>query len=113
MIAAKVISEAMKDGVALSLSPIGKVRALGEPSAVKRWLPVLQQYRAELTDLLRTEPNPTEARTEAVAELRRLVKEVASFYGFSTEEEDEALSNALADFEAALTCFRSLRQEIG
>lgn len=113
MSAAELLREVAKDGITLSLSPIGKVRALGEPSAVNRWLPVLQQRRDELTDLLRKETHPTGARAEAVAELRRLVNEVASFHGFSSEEEDEALRNALADFEAALTCFRSLRRQIG
>lgn len=111
MSAAELIKGATEDGVTLSLSPIGKIRALGKPSAVNRWLPVLQQRREDVAELLRQETRPT--KTEAEAELRRLVKEVASFHGFTSEEEAEALRNALVDFEAALTCFRALRQQIG
>lgn len=111
MSAAELIKQVAKDGVTLSLSSAGKIRALGEPSAVNRWLPMLQRRRDELTELLRKETRPTKAEGEA--ELRRLVREVASFYGFSHEEESEALRNALQDFEAALTCFRSIRQQIG
>lgn len=111
MSAVEIIKEAAKDGVTLSLSPEGKVKAMGGSAAVNRWLPMLQQRREELAELLRKETRPTDA--EAQAELRRLVKEIASFYGFSQEEEDEALRNAITDFDAALTCFRSIRQQIG
>ncbi len=46
-------------------------------------------------------------------ELKRLVRLVADFHGFSQEDHEEAMTNALADPINALTCFADLAHKAG
>ncbi len=46
-------------------------------------------------------------------ELKRLVRLVADFHGFSQEDHEEAMTNALADPVNALTCFADLAHKAG
>lgn len=45
-------------------------------------------------------------------ELTRLVRVVADAHGFTEEDHAEALEGALADFNRAMTCFKTLAAEI-
>ena len=47
------------------------------------------------------------------AELKRLVRLVAVFHGFSQEDYEEAMANALADPINALVCFTALVRQAG
>lgn len=54
-----IIRGALADGLALSVSPSGKLNYSGSPATVERWLPVLREHRAELLRLLAAnEPAP-------------------------------------------------------
>ena len=44
------------DGAELVLLPSGRLRITG--THAERWLPVLAQYRQELTDALQADPDP-------------------------------------------------------
>ena len=46
-------------------------------------------------------------------ELRRLVRLVSNYHGFSQEDYEEALTHALADPLNALTCFSALANRAG
>jgi len=47
------------------------------------------------------------------AELKRLVRLVSDYHGFSQEEYEEALTHALHDPISALTCYTSLAGKTG
>ena len=50
-----IIKEAIADGVHVSLTPAGKLKISGSDEAVKKWLPVLQEKKDELTASLHDE----------------------------------------------------------
>ena len=52
-------------------------------------------------------------QTKASAELTRLVRLCGERYGFTEQEQGEALAAALADFDAALMCYRSIAERLG
>lgn len=45
MKAASIVNQAAAHGVRLSLSPEGLIKAAGEESAVKRWLPIIRDNK--------------------------------------------------------------------
>ena len=114
MSALQVLEEAAADGVELSVTPSGTVKARGSQDAVKRWVPILREHKSELlaalTRAANGEPAPSmplrQATPSEVAELKRLI---ASVYCNDTElERAEALAIAVADSTAALICYRCL-----
>jgi hypothetical protein len=48
-----IIEEATVDGVQLKLSPSGRIKILGKPSAIEKWRPVIVEQKAELLTLLK------------------------------------------------------------
>ena len=53
MSAAATLHAANSDGVRLSITPAGKLKATGEAPVVEKWAPQIQAQKAELIDLLR------------------------------------------------------------
>jgi hypothetical protein len=53
MTPATIIREAQADGVNLTLSPTGTIKATGEGVAVNRWLAVIRDRKAEIIDVLK------------------------------------------------------------
>lgn len=54
-----------RDGARLVLSPSGKLRVLGDPVHVERWIPVIGQYQAELTTALQVQASANTAEAGA------------------------------------------------
>ncbi len=52
MTAAVVLRDSAADGVTLSLSATGTIKASGEKSAVARWLPTIREHKGGLGTLL-------------------------------------------------------------
>jgi hypothetical protein len=52
MTPATIIEKAQADGITLELSPAGNIMATGEHAAVRRWLAVLRDHKAEIIDVL-------------------------------------------------------------
>lgn len=52
MIAAALIQNMTTDGLRLSITPTGKIKAAGEQETINRWLPVLQTRKAEIVSAL-------------------------------------------------------------
>lgn len=99
MRAAEIIRDATADGVNLTLSGSGKVKAAGNQAAVNRWLTLISEHKPGIIEAL-----------QPAAELKRLVRLCGEFYGFTEAEHAEAL--ALADFESAITCFSTMEHSI-
>ena len=53
MTPAKIMREAKADGLKLSLTPEGNIKAAGDGVAVNRWLPVIREHKAEIIDVLK------------------------------------------------------------
>jgi hypothetical protein len=53
MISATIIREAQSDGVSLTLSPAGTIKATGDGAAVNRWLSVIRESKAEIIEALK------------------------------------------------------------
>lgn len=53
MTPAAIINEAMADGVRLTISPAGTIKATGDGAAVNRWLPVIREHKAEIVAALK------------------------------------------------------------
>jgi hypothetical protein len=53
MTPATIIHEAQADGVSLTLSPAGTIKATGDGAAVNRWLAVIREHKAEIIDVLK------------------------------------------------------------
>lgn len=54
MTPAAIIREAQREGVNLTLSPVGTIKATGNGAAVNRWLAAIRQRKAEIIDALKT-----------------------------------------------------------
>jgi hypothetical protein len=98
---AEIIRDATADGVFLTLSTTGKIKASGNQESVNRWLTLISEHKPAIIEALQ----PT-------AELKRLVRLCGEFYGFTEAEHVEALAVALADFDAAMTCFWTMERTI-
>ncbi len=61
MTPAAIIQEARADGVTLSLSPAGTIKATGDGAAVNRWLAVIRENKAEIVDALKVGAGDTAA----------------------------------------------------
>lgn len=52
-----IMTQAMADGVTLSLSATGSIKAAGDSAAVNRWLPVIREHKAGIIDVLKVGAN--------------------------------------------------------
>jgi len=80
MTPAAIIKEAMADGVNLSLTPSGTIKAIGEAVAVNRWLPLLREHKPEILAVLAHEPGLKGSgwrpwKPESAADIAEAVKE--------------------------------------
>lgn len=71
MIPAAIIKEAMADGVSLTISPAGTIKAIGDGAAVNRWLPTIREHKGGIVAALKvgagdTAPDPMTADDERV-----------------------------------------------
>lgn len=53
MMPATIIREAQSDGVTLTLSTSGTIKATGDVAAVSRWLAVIREHKSEIIDALK------------------------------------------------------------
>lgn len=98
---ATIIKDAEADGVNLTLSGSGKIKASGKRESVNRWLTLISEHKPGIIEAL-----------QPAAELKRLVRLCGEFYGFTEVEHAEALAVAMADFDSAMTCFSTMEREI-
>ena len=59
MTPATIIREAQAEGVRLTLSPAGTIKAIGDGAAVTRWLAAIREHKAEIIDVLKVSPGDT------------------------------------------------------
>ena len=89
MTPAAIIERAAADGVRLTLSAPGKLKAIGEQQAVSRWLPIIADNKLNILAVL-----STPATAEAIdADAREFFEEragIAEYDGGLTREEAEA-----------------------
>lgn len=55
-----IIREALSEGVNLTLSPSGTIKATGQPAEVNRWLPLIREHKAGIVAALQEAANPPE-----------------------------------------------------
>ena len=53
MTPATIIREAQADGVSLTISPAGTIKATGDSAAVNRWLALIREHKAEIVEALK------------------------------------------------------------
>lgn len=61
MTPAAIIKEATADGVSLTISPTGTIKATGDGAAVSRWLPAIREHKAAIVEALKVSPGDTAA----------------------------------------------------
>lgn len=76
---ATIIREAQADGVSLTLSPAGTIKAIGDGAAVNRWLPTIRKYKPEILAVL--------AANDAIpADLESLIRRAGTYWEYSPED---------------------------
>jgi hypothetical protein len=110
---AMILNQSAADGVILSLSASGTLKANGDKKQVDKWLPVIRDHKPALVALLSANRQTT-GRTANFAEAEELRHLIAAIYQNDTEaDRQEALHFALADPDDALTCYRAIALERG
>lgn len=72
MSAATIIQSARSDGVTLTLSPSGTIKAVGDGAAVNRWLPVIRTHKADIIGILKgAESEAANTPANPVADIQR------------------------------------------
>ena len=61
MTPAAIINEAKADGVSLTISPAGTIKATGDGAAVNRWLPTIREHKAGIVAALKVGAGDTAA----------------------------------------------------
>ncbi len=61
MTPAAILKEAMADGVSLTISPAGTIKATGDGAAVNRWLPAIREHKAGIMEVLKVGAGDTAA----------------------------------------------------
>jgi hypothetical protein len=101
MTPATIIREAQSDGVSLTLSPAGTIKATGDGATANRWLPLIREHKAEIIGLLTDQQEPpgdppaaepapfdSEAWEERAA--------ICEFDGGLSRDEAEAIADAIS-----------------
>ena len=96
MTAAAIVRKASEEGLNLTLTPAGNIKAVGEGQAVARWLPVLQRHKSEIVNLLRVRPSDPLAKSQwSTEDWLALYDEraaIAEFDGGSSRREAENIA---------------------
>ncbi len=61
MTPAAILKEAAADGVSLTISPTGTIKATGDGAAVNRWLPAIREHKAGIVEALKVGAGSTAA----------------------------------------------------
>ena len=88
MTPATIIERAAADGVRLTLTAPGKLKAIGDKQAVIRWLPILTEHKPELMAAL-SAPITAKEIEESVAEFFEERAAITEYDGGLTREEAE------------------------
>ena len=88
MTPATIIERAAADGVRLTLSAPGKLKAIGEQQAVSRWLPIIADNKPNILAVLST-PATAEAIDATALEFFEERAAIAEFDGGLSREEAE------------------------
>ena len=111
MTPASILNQSAADGVILSLSASGTLKANGNQEYVDKWLPLIRDHKPALVALLSSTPQTRTADESEAQELRHLV---ALIYRHDSEaDRQEALYYALTDPCDALICYRAIALERG
>lgn len=93
MTPAAILEKSAADGVILSLSASGTLKANGDQDQVDKWLPVIRENKPALIALLSDSPQRRAGSHVQAGELRKLI---AAIYQDDTEaDRAEALDAAL------------------
>ena len=79
MNSAAVIKDAAADGVMLSLSSTGTVKANGDSAAVNRWLPLIREHKAAIVELLAATPTTRRPVVPMTAEQEAAIRAWLTF----------------------------------
>lgn len=93
-----IVEKAAADGVTLSLSATGTIKAAGDSAAVARWLAAIREQKAEISRVLK---------------IRALVHAIAEHDEWTPDEVDLVLKAAIEDQEDALLCWQSIADGYG
>lgn len=61
MTPAAILKAATADGVSLTISPAGTIKATGDGAAVNRWLPTIREHKAGIVEALKVGAGDTAA----------------------------------------------------
>ena len=96
MTPATIIRQAQADGVRLTLSPAGTIKATGDGAAVSRWAPMIRASKAEIIEALKAAHPATAHRWWVIHYPDRDPVEVACYPGATHAEIMERRPDAIA-----------------
>jgi hypothetical protein len=103
----EIIVRAQTEGVILSLTSRGGIRAIGETVAVNRWLPIIRDNKTALVSTLKV------TSAEQWREFESLLAIVGPAFNTPAHEYAEIREVAAGDPINALECFRTLAERDG
>lgn len=65
-----IIKEAQADGVRLTVSPIGTIKATGDGATIRRWLPAIRERKSEIVEALGAVAKPPALTAEGETAIR-------------------------------------------
>lgn len=83
----ELIQRMTAEGVTLQVTSTGTLKAIGEQTAIDRWLPILKARKPDLVAAL----------TQLPDDLERRVRSMAHRWRYSSEELDDVLDRARRD----------------
>ncbi len=105
MTPATIIRDAQAEGVKVTLSPSGTIKAIGEGVAVNRWLTALRDYKTEIATMLKaggqTAANDPEQAGPDLPLLAAIVEYHALIDRLTCSEEERRGYHALANQRSA------------
>ncbi|MFA7606247.1 MAG: hypothetical protein WCY08_06655 [Rhodocyclaceae bacterium] len=110
----EIIMQASSDGVTLTVSAAGSLKATGDTSAVNRWLPIIRERKPGIIEALTTDRRPPARRPPTDSERAELLALVQAVYATDSDQDrQEATDCAMADPDGALLCYRAIAAERG
>lgn len=95
----KIIAMAEKDGICLSLTTAGKVKAIGNEAMLSKWLPTIKEFKLELIKSLR-------AKTK---EFELLYEYLAPLHGWIDLDYQAWISDLESCPDETINCLRALK----